>query len=90
MVSFGDATLEIKLYCNKGSCAFFMRGSAWPRIFYFINERTVFMPNYEKLYHKLFNDITDIIEGLKMSQQEAEELYLQSCEEEDKNRADFE
>ena len=41
------------------------------------------MPDYQKLYHKLFNDITDIIETLKKSQQEAEELYLESCEEED-------
>lgn len=48
------------------------------------------MPNYEKLYHKVFNDITDIIKALKKSQQEAEEMYLQSCEEEDEKRGDFE
>ena len=41
------------------------------------------MPNYQKLYHKLFNDITDIIEDLKKSQQEAEEMYILSYEEED-------
>ena len=43
------------------------------------------MPNYQKLYHKLFNDITDTIEDLKKSQQEAEEMYLLSCEEEAHN-----
>ncbi len=41
------------------------------------------MPNYKKLYHKLFNDITDIIEDLKKTQQEAEEMYILSCEEEE-------
>ena len=41
------------------------------------------MPDYQKLYHKLFNDITDIIEDLKKSQQEAEEMYILSYEEEE-------
>ncbi len=37
------------------------------------------MPDYQKLYCKMFNVITDTIEELKKAQQEAEELYLQSC-----------
>ncbi len=43
------------------------------------------MPDYEKLYHYLFNGITDIIEDLKDLQINAEEIYLSSCEEEDKS-----
>ncbi len=50
------------------------------------------MPNYKKLYHKLFNDMTqiifdyenqpfDIVKRLKQSQLEAEEMYLCLCEE---------
>lgn len=34
------------------------------------------MPNYEKLYHLLFNKITDVIEELQKVQQEAEEIYI--------------
>lgn len=45
------------------------------------------MPDYEKLYHYLFNGITDIIEELKDLQINAEEIYLQSCEEEDSANA---
>lgn len=43
------------------------------------------MPDYEKLYHYLFNGITDIIEELKDLQINAEEIYLESCEEEDRS-----
>lgn len=50
------------------------------------------MISYKKLYHKLYNDMTDIIfdyenqnsdiiERLKQSQIEAEEMYLDLCEE---------
>lgn len=42
------------------------------------------MPDYEKLYHLLFNRITDLIEELQELQQQAEELYIKSCEEEQK------
>ena len=38
------------------------------------------MPDYKKLYFKMFNGITDIIEELKKLQQEAEEMYIESCE----------
>ena len=41
------------------------------------------MPDYQKLYCKMFNVITDTIEELKKAQQEAEKLYILSCEEED-------
>ncbi len=55
------------------------------------------MLDYEKLYHKLFNDITDIIwllekpqtdknealEKLKQSQIDAEEMYLDMTDDEE-------
>lgn len=40
------------------------------------------MPDYQKLYHKLFNAITDTIEDLKNVQIEAEEEYINSYDEE--------
>ena len=40
------------------------------------------MPDYEKLYHNMFNDVTDIIEKLKQSQIDAEEMYISMCEKE--------
>ena len=36
------------------------------------------MPEYKDLYYKLFNSITDIIEELKELQNQAEELYINS------------
>ncbi|MBE7023908.1 MAG: hypothetical protein E7412_05510 [Ruminococcaceae bacterium] len=59
------------------------------------------MLSYKKLYHKLFNDMThiifdyenepsDIIERLKQSQLEAEEMYLDMCEEAFPNGEDLE
>lgn len=41
------------------------------------------MPNYEKLYSKLFNEITDVIEKLKNIQKEAEEEYINMSENEE-------
>ncbi len=40
------------------------------------------MPDFEKLYFKLFNEITDTIEKLQQAQQDAEEMYLDMCEKE--------
>lgn len=34
------------------------------------------MENYSKMYYYLFNRITDLIEQMKVIQQEAEEMYL--------------
>ena len=59
------------------------------------------MISYKKLYHKLYNDMTDIIfdyekqnseiiERLKQSQIEAEEMYLDLCEEAYPNGEDLE
>ncbi len=48
------------------------------------------MPDYKKLYHKLFNDITETIEKLQKAQQDAEEMYLDMCEEEFPNGEDLE
>ena len=36
------------------------------------------MPNYKKMYHILFNEISETIERLQMIQQKAEELYINS------------
>lgn len=36
------------------------------------------MPDYQEMYYKLFNRITDIIEELKEIQKQAEELYIRS------------
>lgn len=33
------------------------------------------MPDYQKMYHLLFNEITDTIERLERIQQDCEELY---------------
>ena len=41
------------------------------------------MPDYKKMYLKMFNRVTDVIEDLKKLQCETEEIYLQSCEEEE-------
>ena len=40
------------------------------------------MPDYEKLYHLLFNSITDTIEKLKEIQIKAEEMYIEEYEKE--------
>ena len=60
------------------------------------------MLDYKRLYHKLFGDITavifaleedpncDVIERLKQSQIEAEEMYLDLCEEVYPNGEDLE
>lgn len=38
------------------------------------------MPNYKKLYFKLFNQITDMIEMLKQIQIDAEDAYIEDDE----------
>ncbi len=48
------------------------------------------MPDYEKLYHQLFNDITKTIEKLQKAQQTSEEMYLAMCEKEFPNGEDLE
>jgi hypothetical protein len=40
------------------------------------------MPDYEKLYYLLFNEISDVIARLQEVQREAERLYIASQEEE--------
>lgn len=34
------------------------------------------MPDYQKVYHVLFNKITDVISELQSVQQQTEELYI--------------
>ena len=48
------------------------------------------MPDYKKLYPFLFNEISDTIEFLQQAQQDAEEMYLDMCEEEFPNDEDLE
>ena len=38
------------------------------------------MPDYEKMYHKLFNEITDVINILQKAQCETEEEYIEDSE----------
>ena len=38
------------------------------------------MPDYQKLYHMLFNHITDTVESLQMIQRQAETMYINSEE----------
>ena len=40
------------------------------------------MPDYQKLYHELFNGITDVIEQMQVLQPKAEELYISAEPEE--------
>ncbi len=40
------------------------------------------MPDYQKLYYLMFNKVTDIIEELKKLQQDAEEIYIDTCDDE--------
>ena len=36
------------------------------------------MPDYQKLYHLLFNHVSDTIESLQMIQRQAETIYINS------------
>ena len=47
------------------------------------------MSEYKDLYYKLFNRITDIIEELKELQREAEEMYINSQQDEKWNDIKF-
>jgi hypothetical protein len=38
------------------------------------------MPDYQKMYHALFNDVTDAISKLQQAQQKTEEMYMDSKE----------
>lgn len=48
------------------------------------------MPNYEKLYHELYNDVTHAIEKLKKAQCLAEDRYVDMREKEFPNGEDLE
>ena len=39
------------------------------------------MPNYKKMYLKMFNKVTDVIEELKELQVECEDIYIETCDE---------
>ena len=47
------------------------------------------MPDYKKPYLKLFGAISDAMDILNKAQIEAEELYLNSCEEDEKKVVKF-
>jgi hypothetical protein len=38
------------------------------------------VPDYAKMYHKLFNAMTDAIEVLQQAQRETEEMYVSAKE----------
>ena len=38
------------------------------------------MPDYERMYGKLFNAITDAVEILQQAQRETEEIYIETIE----------
>ena len=38
------------------------------------------MPDYQKMYHSLFNDVTDAVTKLQQAQQKTEEMYMDSKE----------
>lgn len=38
------------------------------------------MPDYQKMYHLLFNEVTDAITKLQLAQQKTEHLYMGSPE----------
>jgi len=38
------------------------------------------VPDYQKMYHSLFNDVTDAIAKLQQAQQKTEEMYMDSKE----------
>lgn len=38
------------------------------------------MPDYQKMYHSLFNDVSDAISKLQEAQQKTEEIYIDSKE----------
>ena len=42
---------------------------------------------YKKMYFELFNEVTDVIEKLKLAQQKCEDLYI-SCEDDDEKSLD--
>ena len=38
------------------------------------------MPDYQKMYHSLFNDVSDAVAKLQQAQQKTEEMYMNSPE----------
>lgn len=43
------------------------------------------MPDYEKLYHVLFNKVSDVIEDLQAIQQTTEAIYMATDEKKDED-----
>ena len=37
------------------------------------------MPDYQKMYHLLFNDVTDAITRLQQAQQKTEQIYVEDA-----------
>ncbi len=36
------------------------------------------MTDYKRMYYSMFNEVTDVIERLKLAQQHCEDVYVQS------------
>jgi len=46
--------------------------------------KEIYMPDYKAMYFELFNSVTDAIEILMRAQMKTEEMYITSCEKEEK------
>lgn len=44
------------------------------------------MTDYKSMYYKLFNAITDVVEILQQAQKEAEEIYINTSDDEDEEK----
>ena len=63
-----------KIVSQTRAVRFSVRG--FGRALFYLQRSKVFMPDYKRLYHKMFNKVTDIIEELQNLQQEVEEEYI--------------
>lgn len=41
------------------------------------------MPDYKKMYHTLFNAVTEVLRQLEQAQIDTEEIYISDMEEDD-------
>ena len=71
-------SLSVRIASRQKELRFSCVSFGW-RIFYFKGESI--MPNYKKMYFKMFNKVTDIIEELKELQIECEDMYIETYDE---------
>ena len=66
-----------------GVCVFYASASVGA---FFIYKGEIIMPDYKTMYLDLFNSVTDAIEILHAAQKKAEETYVNSSENEGKEK----